>query len=921
MHKITKLLAFAVTLLSLTALPLLAQVGDNGQTILKGIVLDSATQKAISGVQVTLVGNNQQTTSEADGSFIFYNLRAGSDHLVLTSALYATLECEIKIKGNQTNDAGPLLLKQTTMRDNAHFAGIVDNIDLDQIDDEGAGQSANTMVIFSNDIYLQNGGYQFSQFRHRNRGYDNTYEERYINGISFNEGVRGVFNYSSIGALNDMTRNGNRINYMGASPFSFGDLGGSENINMRPANYTRGGKATISGTNRNYFLRGILSYNTGLMDNGWALSVALGGRYSHEGAIEGVFYKNISYMLGAEKVWDAGKQRISVITFGSPVERGQQGSSVNEAVRLVCNNTYNPNWGWQNGKKRNARVVKSWDPTLIISHTWKPSYTTTLTTGIAGHYNRYGRSALNWYNGADPRPDYYRYLPSYFEGNPDVQSFYAYQWRKGIISQIDWDHLYEVNHLNNLYGDGSAVYMVEERRSDLGEFAFNSTLNTYLSREVALSAGVDFKYSYSKQFKTVDDLLGASYLQDNDKYAERDFAGNNQVVQNDLNKPGRRVWKGDVFGYDYRYHIYRAGLWAQNEHKYANIDLYYGAKITFNSIQREGMMKNGRYPDNSFGKGDLHTFINFEGKFGITYKIDGRHFLTMNASYLTRPQLERAMYVSPDITDQTVPNLKSKQAANIDLNYIFSTPKVKGRLSAFYTGFWDDMQKVAYYDDIQRTFVLHTLYGVNKVHRGLELGIEYKPTDALTLRLIGTTAQYYYNNNPTGVMNSTNGQIQNKEEVVYMKNLYLGGIPQMLGTFGVGYFYKYWFFDINLNAFGYNHIDPAPIRRLASNYTNVTPPGVPGHDPKQYEAFLQYTTQERFDPGMTVDLSIGKILYLKNRDRINFNFSISNLLNKQDIRTGGFEQGRINLDHPERFTNKHYYMQGINFFLNASYNW
>lgn len=921
MQRLKRLLAYTAILLSLSVAAALAQSQNKGGTVLKGIVLDSDTEQAISGVQVTLIQNNQQTTTQADGSFVFYNVVAGQDQLVLTSSLYARYEGKVNIVENKTNSVGHLYMRQSVMMDNAHFAGIVDNIDLDQIDDEGEGQSAHTMVIFSNDVYLQNGGYQFAQFRHRNRGYQNIYEQRYINGINFNEGVRGVFNYSSIGALNDMTRNGNRINYMAASPFSFGDIGGSENINMRPANYTRGGKMTLSGTNRNYYLRGILSYNTGLMDNGWAFSAALGSRYAHEGAIEGVFYKNLSYMLGAEKVWDHGKHSLSIITFGSPVERGQQGSSVNEAVRLVCNNTYNPNWGWQNGKKRNARVVKSWDPTVIISHVWKPTYTTTLTTGAAAHYNRYGRSSLNWYNGSDPRPDYYRYLPSYFSDSPEVQEYYTYLWRTGEISQINWDRLYEVNHLNNLYGDGSAIYMVEERRSDLGEVAFNSTLNSQLTKEIALTAGVEFKYSHSKQFKTVDDLMGASYLQDNDKFAERDFAGNDQVVQNDLNKPGRRVWEGDVFGYDYRYHIYNATLWAQNEHKYSNFDFYYGAKLALNTIQREGMMRNGRYPDDSFGKGTLHAFINFEGKIGATYKINGRHFLTMNALYINRPPLERAMYVSPDITDQVVPQLKSKQIANIDLNYIFSTPKVKGRVSAFYTGFWDDMQKVAYYHDGLRTFMFHTLYGVNKIHRGIELGVEYKPTDALTLRLIGTTAQYYYNNNPMGVMNSTNGKYKNEEEIVYMKNLYLGGVPQMLGTFGVGYFYKYWFFDVNFNAFGHNHIDPAPIRRLASNYTSVVPQGVVGHDPKQYEAFLQHTTQERFKPGMTIDLSVGKILYLKNRDRINFNFSISNLLNKQDIRTGGFEQGRINLEHPERFTNKHYYMQGINFFLNASYNW
>lgn len=429
------------------------------------------------------------------------------------------------------------------------------------IGEEGTGQDISTMLIFSNDVYLQNSGYQFSQFRHRTRGYDSRYEEKYINGVSFNEQVRGVFNYSSIGALNDLTRNGNSINYLGSSSFSFGDIAGSENLNMRPANYTRGGKLTLSGTNRNYYSRAILSYNTGLLDNGWAFTGGIGGRYSHEGAIEGTFYKNISYMLGAEYQWDGGNQSISLITFGSPVERGQQGSSVNEAVNLVHCNTYNPNWGYQDGKKRNARVVKSWDPTAILSYTWKDGTKSDWTTGLGIHYNRYGRSSLNWYNGADPRPDYYRYLPSYFKGTPEVQEYYEYLWRSGEISQINWDRLYQANHTNNRTGDGAAIYMVEERRSDLFETAFNSTFNTHLSNRVKLSAGVGYKYSLSKQFKTVDDLLGANYALDIDKFAERDFPGDRTTIQNDLQRPDRRV-EGDIFGYNYCYHLHNINFTA-----------------------------------------------------------------------------------------------------------------------------------------------------------------------------------------------------------------------------------------------------------------------------------------------------------------------------------------------------------------------
>ena len=56
-----------------------------------------------------------------------------------------------------------------------------------------------------------------------------------------------------------------------------------------------------------------------------------------------------------------------------------------------------------------------------------------------------------------------------------------------------------------------------------------------------------------------------------------------------------------------------------------------------------------------------------------------------------------------------------------------------------------------------------------------------------------------------------------------MKDVYVGGVPQIAGTFGIRYFIKYWFLGANLNGFARNYIDAAPLRRLASSYTEVTP--------------------------------------------------------------------------------------------------
>lgn len=58
---------------------------------------------------------------------------------------------------------------------------------------------------------------------------------------------------------------------------------------MRASGYAPGGKLTMSYTNRNYYLRGMFTYATGVKDNGWAFATSVGGRYSHEGNIEGTF--------------------------------------------------------------------------------------------------------------------------------------------------------------------------------------------------------------------------------------------------------------------------------------------------------------------------------------------------------------------------------------------------------------------------------------------------------------------------------------------------------------------------------------------------------------------------------------------------------------------------------------------------------
>ena len=219
--------------------------------------------------------------------------------------------------------------------------------------------------------------------------------------------------------------------------------------------------------------------------------------------------------------------------------------------------------------------------------------------------------------------------------NPELAAQYEEFWRSGntAFTQIDWAALYEANLYNKRFGDGRAIYMVEERRSDLYETTFNATLDARLNRHSKLTGGITARNSISHQFKTVEDLLGADYLLDIDKFAEQDFPGDPNSAQSDLNRPNRRVTEGGVFGYDYNININSMRGWLVNNYNSRHWDGYYGFQLTYTDFYRDGKMRNGRYPTDSYGNGDHHKFTDVMLKGGLTWKINGRHLLSANIAY------------------------------------------------------------------------------------------------------------------------------------------------------------------------------------------------------------------------------------------------------------------------------------------------
>lgn len=817
--------------------------------------------------------------------------------------------------------------KQNSREDNASFMFTESQLG----EDDESAQSTSALVTSNNDVYLSNVGYLFSPMRFRVRGYDSQYSDMYINGAWFNDAETGRFSYGLIGGMNDATRNKEGIGPFEINNFTFGAIGGATNINLRASQYAAGSKLTLSGANRNYILRGMFTHSTGLMKNGWAFTGSVGYRWGNNGNIEGINYNSLSYFLSAEKVFNE-RHSLSFATWGSPTERGQQMASTEEAYYLANSHYYNPNWGYQNGEKRNSRIVRQFEPSAVLSWDFKIDDTKKLTTSAGFKYSNYGKSALGWNgNAADPRPDYYKNMPSnVFDvwnevpTNEQLQQFNALTdlWKNNkAFRQVDWDAMYLANKNANALGK-EALYYVEERHNDQIAFNFNSVFNHQWNDRNSYVAGISFNTTKGMHYKKMKDLLGANLYIDVDKFAVRDHGANSTMAQNDLMNPNRRIGEGDKFGYDYNIFVNKENAWVRYQgNDGGSLHYFLGGQIGSTQIFRDGLMRNGRAPQKSLGSSGTAKFLEGGVKAGLNWDINGNHSFSLNAGYEERAPLAYNAFIAPRIKNDFVKDLKTERIFGGDLTYHFNTPWVMGRITGYYTRFQNQVEMDAFYNDSEARFTYLSMNNVEKEHWGVEAAATFKLTSNLSLTALATWSDMQYMNNPNAVM-TYESESESSADRVYAKGMHGNGTPLSAYSLGLDYSINGWFFNLTGNYYHRVYIDFSSYRRLESVLQQVGGIGVDGNGNK----VVNVPSQERFDGGFMLDASIGKFIRLRNGKSLSLNLNLTNITNNTDLRTGGFEQNRGDLkqDGTERSykfskNSKYFYAFPFNAFLNIGY--
>ena len=764
-------------------------------------------------------------------------------------------------------------------------------------DDDNVGQNI-TIVSSNRNVYASEVGYRFSPARFKYRAYNSKYNEIYINGNPVNDVERGEFRYSFVGGLNNQTRSQESSLPIEDNLFSMTAMGGSNNYNFRPSSFATGQRASIAGANRNYKLRAMYTYNTGVMENGWALTASLTYRWADEGYIEGTFYNALSYFLGAEKLIN-DQHSVSLVTWGNPTERGAQSASTDEMYWIANNNFYNPNWGYQDGKKRNSRIVKDFAPAALLTWDWKINDQTKLVTSLLGKYSMYSSSRLNYNNSTNPAPDYYSLMPSYYydvwapyNGDQDDAAYRNWQTAYDYLSaskanrQLDWNRMYYANKMATVQGV-DAMYYQQAYHDDQLSFSLSTALQKKLGKNQSLNAGLNLSTNKGMHYQTMEDLLGAGSFHNINTYVVGTYAETSNEVQYDMNNPNQSIKEGDRFGYDYNILVQKANAWGTYSVDVMNSHLFVSGRVGGVTLQRDGKMRNGLAPDNSYGKGKTAKFLDGGAKAGAHINLGRGNVVTLGAGYELKAPNARTAFSAPQINNDFTTNLKNEKVFSGEVGYQLLTPWLHANLNGYYSRLQDVSEYSMAYSDVQHSFSYISLTGINKEYYGVELGMNFKVTDWLNIKALGTISEAKYTNNANvRYMLSEDGKYT--DDICVNKGMREGGTPLTAGSIDLSYHASGWFIDLIGNYYDRIYLYYSPIVRYYNDFPDPDGDGVRDLStlPDQYKG----------KGGFMLDASIGKSIYLRHGRSMSINLMLTNLLNNIKIVTGGMEQNRRDKD-------------------------
>ncbi len=846
---------------------------------IKGVVKDAASGETLIGANV-LIAAGKGAVTDLNGNF---SIVADIGDYVLTVSFvgYKTQTAKIKLSGspvtinfsleNQTLNEVEIIADVAVDRETPIAFSTIPTLKVQQ----ELGSRDLPMILNSTPgVYATEQGGGSGDARISIRGFDQKNVAVMVDGVPVNDMENGLVYWSNWDGLGDITRSVQVQRGLGASKLALASVGGTMNTITRGIESRKGGSVKQEFGNNN-FLKTSLSYNSGLLKNGFGVTFAATYKTT-DGWADKTWAQAYSYFIKIQK--NFGKHLLSLGANGAPQKHGMRENQQpianfdrEYAEKLHINvdsiyNTnatvrsrgfqYNPNWGQYTDSTGVVHIVTEkinyyHKPLFNFSDFWRPgekiyvSNVAYLSIGNGGGTSVKSGSSI----------------PTNAEGQQDYQAAY-----NANISYFD-------KSIDSAFSQSKTI--IRSSRNDHFWYGLLSTVNFAPSKLISFDFGIDARSYKGTHFQIVYDLLGGNYFKDisdanqprgvlpgdpNYQYSKKEVG--DKITHNTLGYYVSLINWGGIFG---QVEI-KTGRWnffvslTGSQTGYQRIDYFkrkdliidgkvyeqavgWGDTLFYNGtdtllalrgtkISHSGdttILSKGNYkktilhannyvnnsPEARFATSDWKWFSGYTLKGGMNYNMTEHQNIFTNFGYLSlAPRFDNVF----DRNNHLLWDIQNQFVYAIEVGYGTNYKKFAANLNGYYS-IWENKPPDFSSNVIDKNgdVVTYNINGLDALHQGIEADFILKPFNNFELAGLASFGDWIYTSNDTVLVTDEQGNVLNT--VAFLaKGIHVGNAAQMQYGASVRFeFLKNCYVKTGATYFGKNYSDFDPTTLFGYN--------------------------------------------------------------------------------------------------------
>jgi len=714
------------------------------QSKITGVIFDGDLNQPLAGASVVVKGTSNGTATDLDGKFELSTTQKSG--VISVSYLgFVTKSIPFTVNGNSVNLGQIVVLPDASQLQEVVVIGkgiidvakerktpiAVSTIKAVEIQEKVGTADVTQALVNTPSVYVagQSGGYGDSRITVRGFQQDNT--AFLLNGQPINGMEDGKMYWSNWSGMSDIANFIQVQRGLGSSKLAISSVGGTVNFVTKATDKKEGGFVSMGVANSDYF-KSTAAYNTGIMKNGFGMSVML-SHWQGDGYNQGTRGEGQNYFISfGYKPND--KHNFNFLITGAP-QSHDQNFTKKISDYLTYGRKYNNNWGTLNGDYLSLRTNFYHKPVANLNWDFNINETTQLSTVLYASWGRGG-------------------------GTGDYKARnYNIPYTNG---QINFDQIY-ANNLTAPGGIGSqpANMLIRASMNNHAWYGVVSNLKKEINKNLSVNFGLDLRTYNGDHYRQVSNFLGLNgwtesrYLRDNTHIIPNPNtlpSASNTVTQSYNINPWYAFFNSasdkQKIDYDYSETITYGGVFGQVEYSNDKFSTFFQGAVSNQSHQRFDYYD---YQDQYQDSKKVNN-VGFNVKGGAAYNFNEQHVVYGNAGYYSRQPYHDNIYLN--FTNEVNPLTENEKVLGLEAGYTFKSKIFTASVNAYRTTWEDRVVTTSTVLSSNTTIgttnlaagdvVISANQGVKQVHSGLELDFVLKPIQKLDVKGFASLGNWEY---------------------------------------------------------------------------------------------------------------------------------------------------------------------------------